>query len=156
MPLFLLLSRCPLTPTLQLPSINTPPARPCRGRQLHHCGIVRITDAAQFTLRISTSIPRPSWTVSRESIEALRSYDVPRTDTLETASVSVPVDLVLGAEVTSVMVPWTVDPAGIATQPPRFLTSSTTLAVKASPAFHSRELMVWLSAASTSVPAARV
>ena len=33
--------------------------------------------------------------------------------TLVTASVSVPVDLVFGAGLTSTMVPWTVDPAGM-------------------------------------------
>src|SRR5436190_13197718 len=61
---------------------------------------------------------------------------------LFTASVSVPGLLGFGADLTSVIVPDTSEPAGMETRPAASCTSATTLAVNASPGFAVRELMV--------------
>src|SRR2546430_12330499 len=59
-----------------------------------------------------------------------------------TANVSVPGLLGFGADLTSVIVPDTSEPAGMETRPAASCTSVTTLAVNVSPGFALRELMV--------------
>ena len=80
-------------------------------------------------------------------------YEVPRTVMLETLSVKVPGVLGLGAGLTSAILPFTTDPAGITTFPAAFLMSSTTRAVNASPTFAEREEIVSTAAMSMVVPA---
>src|SRR3989449_2072230 len=89
-------------------------------------------------------------------MRASRAYFVPRIVTLETASVSVPGSLGFGAGLTAVTVPATTAPAGITTWPRASFTSSTTFAVKASPAWLVREVIVSLTAMSRCVPAGAV
>src|SRR2546430_13429710 len=59
-----------------------------------------------------------------------------------TANVSVPGLLGFGADLTSVIVPETSEPAGMETRPAASCTSVTTLAVNVAPGFALRELMV--------------
>src|SRR5436190_20552376 len=61
---------------------------------------------------------------------------------LFTASVSVPWLLGFGADLTSVIVPDTSEPAGMEIRPAASCTSATIVAVNASPGFAVRELMV--------------
>src|SRR5947208_15063842 len=89
-------------------------------------------------------------------MRASRAYLVPRIVTLDTASVSVPGSLGFGAGLTAVTVPATTAPAGITTWPRASLTSSTTFAVRASPAWLVREVIVSLTAMSRCVPAGAV
>src|SRR2546425_10305384 len=67
-----------------------------------------------------------------------------------------PADLGFGAGTAAVIVPETVEPAGMTTCPAASLTSWLTVAVKASPAWACRVLMDSLAASGTLVPAASV
>src|SRR5882672_10589820 len=75
---------------------------------------------------------------------------------LDTASVSVPGVLGLGAGFTSLIVPLTDEPAGITTLPAALRTSSTTCAVNGSPALAVRDVIVSVAAMSKCEPAASV
>src|SRR4029077_8704968 len=97
--------------------------------------------------------PRPLWIVSSESTDASMGYEVPRTVMLETLSVKVPGVLGFGAGLTSAILPFTTDPAGITTLPAAFLISSTTRALNGSPGFAEREEIVSAAAMSIVVPA---
>ncbi len=67
-----------------------------------------------------------------------------------------PVELGFGAGFAATIVPDTVAPAGITIRPAGFFTSWLTVAVKASPAFAVRVLIVSLAVAGTRVPAANI
>src|SRR6266496_486739 len=73
---------------------------------------------------------------------------------LATLNVKVPGVLGLGAGLTSLIAPLTSEPAGMTTRPAGFRTSSTTLAVNASPTLAVRDEIVSVAAMSTWVPAA--
>src|SRR6266545_1304715 len=106
------------------------------------------------TLAASPDVtPRPLWIVSSESTDASTGYEAPRTVTLATLNVKVPGVRGLGAGLTSLIVPWTTEPAGITTCPAAFLTSSTTRAVNASPTLAVRDEIVSVAAMSILVPA---
>src|SRR5256712_4254348 len=72
------------------------------------------------------------------------------------ASSILPLELGLGAGSAAVIVPSTLDPAGITTCPAASFTSWPTVAVNASPALADRVLIESLAASPTRVPAARV
>ena len=76
--------------------------------------------------------------------------------TLLTASSILPLELGLGAGSAAVIVPSTLDPAGITTCPEASFTSWPTVAVNASPALADRVLIESLAVSPTRVPAARV
>ena len=137
----------PTMPPMIVPRLLPPTTRP------------RIAPAAAPAPTFAASpvvTPRPCRTVSSESMWASRSYLVPRIVALDTESVSVPGSLGLGAGLTAVTVPLITAPAGITTCPRASLTSSTTLAENASPAWFVRELIVSVTAMSRCVPAAAV
>src|SRR5207247_6190653 len=72
------------------------------------------------------------------------------------ASSILPLELGLGAGSATVIVPSTLDPAGITTCPEASFTSWPTVAVNASPALADRVLIESLAVSPTRVPAARV
>src|SRR6058998_2487384 len=72
------------------------------------------------------------------------------------ASSILPLELGLGAGSAAVIVPSTLDPAGITTCPEASFTSWPTVAVNASPALADRVLIESLAVSPTRVPAARV
>src|SRR5216117_2353119 len=73
---------------------------------------------------------------------------------LATLNVNVPGVRGLGAGLTSLIAPWTTEPAGITTRPAAFVTSTTTRAVNASPTVAVRDEIVSVAAISILVPAA--
>src|SRR5438309_4917366 len=72
------------------------------------------------------------------------------------ASSILPLELGLGAGSAAVIVPSTLDPAGITTCPEASFTSWPTVAVNASPALADRVLIESLAVSPTRVPAAKV
>src|SRR6266516_74154 len=133
----------PITPPRIVPFLLPPSTRP------------RIAPAAAPAPTFAASpvvTPRPLWIVSSESTDASMAYEVPRTVMLATLNVKVPGVLGLGDGFTSVILPFTSEPAGMTTRPAAFLTSSTTRALNASPTLAVRDEIVSVAAMSILAP----